>query len=1174
MPIADWARQFAQSSGLIEAVADLGGPRAWRDVSPEARPLLVAAAFLRKPQTTLLIAGSHDRCLLWQAKLVLCGVPESQILRLPSGQSALFEDSMPEHMAISERIGALSFLSNSQEGIVLTTPQAALERSLSPEILLETNVRLRVGDQLALNPFTQRLLKMGYETGDPVRIPGQFSKRGGIFDIFASGRALPVRIELFGDAIESMREFDPATQRSSNDLQSISVSPARETLYTSEIGAAAFGNELLRSMEIETAALPADSASRLEELVREDVSSLTQGVYFDRVDLYRPLLHPDSGCAIDLLGDGWLVLDEAVELAIIAQRSEEELHDALQARAGRGEILQSVVGDFMFPPEHVGSKETVLAMGALGECEKWLPALTAYDLDVAAIHGYQGRPEVLAHTLQNWLKAGFSITVATDQPSRARAVLGQVQLFPSEFSGTLTPGIQLVHGNLAGGFVAPDDKIALITDQELFGVGRLKLPQKKFSEGAPISSVLDLSPGDYVVHIHFGIGVYQGLSKRTIDGIEKEFLYIQYAPPDKLYVPADQLDRVQKYLNPGDVHPKLNRLTGSEWQRTVGKAREEAREFARDLIQLYAARKKVQRKSFGPDSPWQLEMEATFPWVETPSQLQAIKETKRDLAVDYPMDRLVCGDVGFGKTEVGIRAAFKVAQAGKQVAVLCPTTILSEQHFRNFVERLAPFPIRIELLNRFKSMSERKQIGKALESGDVDIVIGTHALLSKDLKFKDLGLVVIDEEQKFGVKQKESLKALRVSVDVLTLSATPIPRTLSMALMDIRQLSLINDPPPGRLPIRTFLRAHSDEVVREAILRELARGGQVYYVYNRVQGIHHTEELLRKLVPHARIGVGHGQMSESQLEPVMVAFIKGELDVLLSTTIIENGLDIPNANTLIVDDADRLGLAQLYQLRGRVGRSDRQAYAYLLYDRESSLSETAMQRLQALQEFTALGSGYSLAFRDLQIRGAGELLGAKQHGAMAQVGYELYTQLIHEEVQFLKSHADGEVPSYKDPLEGLQPLPPVDLPLAALIPDTYIADSAQRLFYYKEIMSARSEARLREVFSEIADRYGRAPKEVESIESVLRLRMKAQELGIERIEGHGGRLAATLSEDTGLSRRVQSLLSKMNRECYLTRGVLIWPYRGSPLEACHLCLGTLEEAVQEVERQRRELEID
>jgi transcription-repair coupling factor (superfamily II helicase) len=552
----------------------------------------------------------------------------------------------------------------------------------------------------------------------------------------------------------------------------------------------------------------------------------------------------------------------------------------------------------------------------------------------------------------------------------------------------------------------------------------------------------------------------------------------------------------------------------------------------------------------------------------------AIRDVKRDLVQEFPMDRLVCGDVGFGKTEVAIRAGFKVIQAAKQVAVLCPTTILSEQHFRNFTERLDPFGVRMALLNRFRSASEKRAILSDLKEGRLDLVIGTHALLGKEIQFKNLGLVIIDEEQKFGVKQKEVLKQLRTEVDVLTLSATPIPRTLSMALMDIRQMSLITDPPPGRLPIRTFLRPYSAEVVREALLREMARGGQAFYVYNRVDSILHVAERLRKLVPMARIGIAHGQMSEKEIEPIMIGFINGELDILLSTTIIESGLDIPNANTLIVENADRLGLAQLYQLRGRVGRSDRQAYAYLLYQTGRDLNDGAMARLQALQEFSSLGSGYSLAFRDLQIRGAGELLGARQHGAMATVGYELYTQLINEAVAAYKAGVDaGQSPedAGRDPLEGLEPLPSFEVPVVALLPDTYIKDQAQRLYFYQKMMGARTETELGETHSEIEDRYGHPPDPVANAFAIMGQRMRARTLGIDKLDARGGRISAAFRDRAKVPPRAFSILAKKNRECYLTRESLIWPYGGNPILAIERLLQCFEDSVAQVEAERSQL---
>jgi transcription-repair coupling factor (superfamily II helicase) len=823
----------------------------------------------------------------------------------------------------------------------------------------------------------------------------------------------------------------------------------------------------------------------------------------------------------------------------------------------------------------------------------------------------------LGHTLQNWVKQGFTVIVSTDQPNRAKSVLAQVGIHPaddalgalgaegdqvSRSSGdrhhdsrspdhlnTRSPkappapkapkaSVILTRGNLAGGFVFPDHKLAVVTDAELFGVARLRLPQKRFMEGAPIATVLDLKPGDYVVHINFGIGVFRGLAKREIEGVQKEFLAIDYAPPDKLFVPADQLDRIQKYLNPADTQPKLNRLTGGEWQRTISKAKEDARAFAADLVKLYAERKRVQRRPFGQDTPFQAEVEATFPWVETPSQMHAIREVKNDMQLDWPMDRLVCGDVGFGKTEVAIRAAFKCVESGRQCAVLCPTTILSEQHYRNFAERLAEFGVRIELLNRYTHAGHRRQIIEGLKDGSVDIVIGTHALLGKEIEFKNLGLLVVDEEQHFGVKHKETLKKLRTEVDVLTLSATPIPRTLSMALMDIRQMSLITDPPPGRLPIRTFVRPYSQEVVREAVLREMARGGQVFYVYNRVESIMHIAERLRKLVPHAKIGVGHGQMGEKELEPVMIAFIKGELDVLLSTTIVESGLDIPNANTLIVENADRLGLAQLYQLRGRVGRSDRQAYAYLLYQTGKELSEGGMQRLTALQEFSSLGSGYSLAFRDLQIRGAGELLGAKQSGSMAAVGYELYQQLINDAVAQMKAIADTPSPASGERGQGgeglpggIEPLPAADIPVVALLPDTYIRDHAQRLYFYQKMMGARSPEQLGEVAQEIEDRYGHPPAPARNAFEIMRLRMRMRDLGMDKLDAKGGRIAVNFKDKQSISPRVFSIIGKKNRECYVTREQFIWPFTGDPLIAVTRMLDGFEGAVRQMEEERAAL---
>jgi len=1209
MRTSEWAQTLASHTALQPIFEGLNASCEWQSICYEARPVLLAASYHRSPRKMLIVTGTYEKALQWQAKLQLCGIDKDLICQMPSGSSALFEDAAPEEVAISDRLGALRALVEETPYIIITTPQAALERTLPRETLQDAFITLRSGDTIDVEKVARQLVNLGYEPAEPVRTHGQFSRRGGILDVYATGHDFPYRIELFGDDIESIRHFDPNSQRSINPVPELVLAPSRETLY---VGGEAHLKELiLDSLEREASLLDPQSADRLRELVSGDAEAISNRVYFDRFDLYRPFVHPDSGCAVDLLSDkDLLVLDEPLELDAIAARAEEELRQALQARTDRGEMLRSTVLDFMLPPEELATRASWLSLTAMNAVPDWLKATSVQTIGAMSMEPYRGRSESLASTLRTWKDQEFSYIFTTDQPTRAKTVLQQVDIFPSDSeplplsaddraakgegggdggSGKAKPSkksqrsapspaeplVLLTQGNLAGGFVIPHLTLSVVTDAELFGVARLRLPQKRFMEGAPVATVLDLKPGDYVVHIHFGIGVFRGLVKRDEHGIQKEFLFIEYQAPDKLFVPADQLDRIQKYLNPGDEHPKLNRLTGGEWAKTISKAKEDAQVFARDLVKLYATRRAVKRRPYGGDTPWQGEMEATFPWVETPTQMRAIQEVKLDLNQDFPMDRLVCGDVGFGKTEVAIRAAFKCAQAGHQVAVLCPTTILSEQHYRNFEERLGPFGVRIDLANRFRSTAERNDIFRRLKSGDIDIVIGTHSLLGKEIQFKDLTLVIIDEEQRFGVKQKEMLKKLRSEVDVLTLSATPIPRTLSMALMDIRQMSLITDPPPGRLPIRTFVRPYSAEVTREAILRELARGGQVFYVYNRVESIGHVAEKLKRLVPTARIGVGHGQMTEKELEPVMIGFINGDIDVLLSTTIVENGLDIPNANTLIVENADRLGLAQLYQLRGRVGRSDRQAYAYLLYQSGKELTENAMARLQALQEFSTLGSGYSLAFRDLQIRGAGELLGAKQHGAMAAVGYELYTQLINEAVTMLKNSVDGDLPQtiddIRDPLAALEPLPPLEAPIVALLPDMYIKDQAQRLYFYQKMMSARTEKQLGEVQGEIEDRYGHSPTEVYNAFSVMALRIRAKVLGMERIEAGGGRVSVEFKDPTKIPPRVFTILSRKNRDCYFTRATFVWPYSGDALAAMIRLIDAFEDTIREIEEARASL---
>lgn len=1149
----------------------LNGPVLDNNSALESRAIAVAAEYLNRPRTFLVVTPNYERALQWQARLGVCGVDPDFIYLLPSGLSALFEDAAPETTALSDRLGALDCLIGLQPGIVVATPQAALERTLPKEMLADSRLHLKQGMEVDVEALAAKLARLGYERSEPVRVPSQFTVRGGIVDIFPSGTTLPYRLEFWGDEIESIRIFDPMTQSSKAKVDELEILPFRETLPP--IDPARLDHLLDAALAHESALLEDEAASKLAGLVAQDKFSLDSGKFFDRIDLYRPFLYPDSDSATTLVNEeGVVVLDEPLEIEVNALRSEEELDLALIARHERGEILKLGASAYVMPPYVLGEHKSTWALSAMNSYPDWLESSTERDVDAQSLANYRGQPRELGQAISNWITAGMRVVIATDQPTRAKAVLAQIDIFPhSELPDQ--PGSYILEGNLAGGFISPKAQLAVVTDMELFGVGRLKLAQRKFNEGLPIASSLDLVPGDFVVHINFGIGVYKGLETRTQDGIAKEYLRIDYKEPDRLFVPADQLDRIQKYSAPGEVAPKVNKLSGSEWKKSVSAAREDARAFARDLIRLYAKRKAVERDRYNVESGLVHELEATFPWAETPSQLEAIEDVKRDLSQPYPMDRLICGDVGFGKTEVAIRAAFTAVNDGRQVAVLCPTTILSEQHFRSFNERLAPFEVNLALLNRFRTARERREVLEGLEDGSIDVVIGTHALLSTELKFKDLGLVVVDEEQKFGVKHKESLKQLRTAVDVLTLSATPIPRTLSMSLMHVRQMSVIEDPPPGRLPVRTYIRPYSDSAVREAILRELARGGQVYYVFNRVRGIQHIAEKVRKLVPSARIAVAHGQMQEAAIEPVMIGFIAGEIDVLIATTIIENGLDISNANTMIVENADNFGLAQLYQLRGRVGRSDRQAYALMLYESAATLSDLGMQRLEAIQQFSQLGAGYSLAMRDLQMRGAGDLLGAKQSGDMNAVGFDLYARLIDSEVQLLRSIADGsDEVEVEDPLAGLEPLPPFDIPVAANIPPEYIEHDPQRLYYYQAIMSSRSGERLHEISEQMRDRYGRQPQEVERIFEIMRLRIRAREIGVTKLSLSDGKFQIQMASESMLPLSVARTLYNQNLGTRVSGTRIEWPFDGALMPNLKSLISSLETTLRHHEPELQSLD--
>lgn len=1097
---------------LVETVRLRRGTTCIEGLSGGARSLVLARLATTCHGQLLIVTHSSDQAQRIYDDLLLYSVPGIALKLLPATQHMWLRGEVTDHRALGDRIGALSELASGRDCVVVCTADGLLQR-VGPAIeLTSSSVTVAPGDTLSLAAVRSHLAGIGYSAETSVARPGQFSSRGGILDIYPIDAEQPVRLDMFGDVVESLRLFDVATQRSADPVDKIVVPPAREVVLTPErlasvIPALSEAADNARRYLVQARA--GDALRVLERRLEDDLMKLGQGATFDGMEEYLPYLAPEGFCALDYADPQKLVafIDDPELVTGQCERLVEEIAETRGRRRDGGEVMDG--------PEHGG-----FLSHRLSEAMAIRPAVIAsrsprreatgpdtIRVTSAAIETFRSRLSFFADEARRWQEHGADCYVLTDQPQRV-----------SEICTELKAPAAVLQGRLRQGFKFPEIGLYVITDLELFGATRAAVSSRRARGGIPLSTILDLRLNDYVVHIHQGIGIYRGIVRRTIEGAERDYLLIQYAGPDKLYVPADQIDRLQRYMGGEEARPQINRIGGADWQRTIGKAREKAKIMARDLINLYAARKANQRPSYGPDTNWQMEMEEAFPYDETPSQLRAIEEVKQDLMGTRPADRLICGDVGFGKTEVAVRAAFKAVEAGKQVAVMCPTTILAAQHHTTFSERLAAYPVGVELLSRFRSRAEQKRAIEGLRQGTVDIVVGTQRLLSKDVEFRDLGMLIVDEEQRFGVAQKERLKELRKTVDVITLSATPIPRTLNIALSGLREMSTIEDPPTGRLPIITYVREYDEGDVRDAIIREMDRGGQVYFVHNRVDSIEHVAQRVQALVPEARIRVGHGQMSEDELEEIMHEFYHHEYDVLVCTTIIESGLDIPNVNTILLDSADTLGLAQLYQLRGRVGRSYLQAYAYLFHKPFKKLTDVAQQRLMAIRDFTALGSGYNIAMRDLEIRGAGNLLGAEQSGAMLSVGFDMYCQLLEEAV----ATAKGE------PVED-QSLPPVDLPITCNIPDTYIPNEAERIFFYKRMAGVRDNKEISALEDELIERFGDPPKPVWDSLALLGLRVWARRIGVSSIRGERTRITISFAGDVRLSQQSIEVLHKAFR---------------------------------------------
>lgn len=1013
----------------------------------------------------------------------------------------------------AQRITALTEWSKQDNG-VLIAPVAALKRILPPKGYWNDHQLLfKVAQEIEITEYITSLVEMGYERVDMVASPGEFSMRGGIIDMYPITEDNPVRVELFDNEVDSIRYFDVESQRSLKKITEITIQPATELLLSN--------GDMNRAVDKLEQALASslkkmkqtEAKTKLVEQINYDLDRLKSHERFQEMHKYNTYFYEDPTSLLDYLpNNGFIVLDEMARIQETANHLDEEEADWLQAMLADQKIVRDLELSFDW---HTIWNKMQQPKIYLSVFLRHIPNTTPQNIvniSSRAMQQFHGQMNLLQTEMKRWEKGDYSVVVMAPNPQRAEKVQGVLADYHIEAAladdSVELPAKQpmVMVGHLTTGFELPMHKLAVLTESELFKTKttRSKRKKHKISNAERIKNYQELKIGDYVVHVNHGIGKFVGIETLEVNTIHKDFMLLKYNGDDKLFVPIDQIDLVQKYVGSEGKEPKLYKLGGSEWKKVKSKVQSKVEDIADDLIELYAEREASKGYAFSKDSLMQREFEDAFAYQETEDQLRCIEEIKQDMQRIRPMDRLLCGDVGYGKTEVAIRAAFKAIIDGKQVAILVPTTILAQQHYETIIERFQEYPIEVGLLSRFRSKKQQTETLKGLANGMVDLVIGTHRLLSKDIKYKDLGLLIVDEEQRFGVKHKEKIKQLKTNVDVLTLTATPIPRTLHMSMLGVRDLSVIETPPANRFPIQTYVVEYNPMFLREAIEREMGRGGQVFFLYNRVETIEQKAQEIQMLVEGARVAVAHGQMNEAELENVMLGFLAGEFDVLVSTTIIETGVDIPNVNTLIVDSADRMGLSQLYQLRGRVGRSNRIAYAYFTYQKDKVLTEVAEKRLQAIKEFTELGSGFKIAMRDLSIRGAGNILGAQQHGFIDSVGFDLYSEMLKEAIEKRKDKTgDQEDYSYD---------PELNLTMDAYIPDQYILDGKQKITMYKRFKSADSMEMVEDIEEELIDRFGDYPEEVSNLIEATKIRCVAKQQRIERIQETNQKIMITIDE--------------------------------------------------------------
>ena len=1010
----------------------------------------------------LFITSTEQNALKYQSDLI-SGF-DLKAFVMPFQNISMYETVSPNLYDYSEQIQIL----NTKPDIVICPVKALLEKFPNADFFKKNSLKIKIGDTLDLKKFARRLIDLGYKKSTMVSDVSEFSIRGDIADIYSLNEN-PVRIELWGDEVVDIRYFDNETQKSIEKAKETTIMPVYKFITAGQ-------EELVKEIQ-----------SRINDIDDE----IPEENYFEGIEVYQNFFNKHLVSVLDYFKDYTIVFDETSEIYSKYEFLDENFNKQIEENKKLA-IIKEIEGKNHYTFEEFlreTSKFQKIGFnnfidGATFDLIEFeAQPLRNFEANIDLIAEFiKEHQKINSYTLSLEKEKNYRIIIATDYPERVKEILSEHEIFNVEYTESI----------VSGGCILEDFKTIIITDRELFNKRSKEITasKKSYYKEKPeyIENINDIKPGEYVVHTIHGLGVYKGLSKQEIDGQLKDYLTIEYANKDRLHIPAEQINLLCRYRGSGTVKPKLSRMGGKDWENTKAKVKKAVEVVAYDLLRLYARRKMQQGISFLPDTNWQIEMEEAFEFVETPDQLKAISQVKSDMESEQPMDRLICGDVGFGKTEVAMRAIFKAVTSGKQVAVVVPTTILALQHFQTISERFKPFGVGVELLSRFRTSKEQKETVKNLATGKCDVVVGTHRLLQDGIVFKDLGLLVIDEEHRFGVRHKEKLKQLRENIDILSMSATPITRTLYMSLSGIKDMSVINTPPKNRLPIKTYVGEWNEQMVKNAINHEIDREGQVFYLYNRVETIQEFKNQLQKIVPNARIAIGHGQMDEKALEEVIVDFSNHEYDILLATTIIENGIDIPNANTMIIHDADRFGLAQLYQLRGRVGRSQRQAYCYCFYKKSKEITKDAVHRLKAIKEFTTLGSGYQIALRDVEIRGVGNILGTKQHGHMINVGFDTYCELLEETVQELQ----GEKVNKVNPTI-------VDINVTAYIPDEWVGSSEQKMIEYKRLADVKNPVELDYITEEWRDRFAKPPESVENLIKLIKLRLSATEVKIAAI---------------------------------------------------------------------------